>query len=83
MQHLSAAAYRPQTLAPGNRRRGSDLTGVVHIDLRRSSGRGAVGCGGIERYAQQGLLQHLQQELIRNQELADVMRGILQERGIQ
>ena len=33
--------------------------------------------------AQQGLLRHWQQDLIRNQELADVMRGILQERGIQ
>jgi hypothetical protein len=33
--------------------------------------------------AQQGLLRHWQQDLTRNQELADVMRGILQERGIQ
>ena len=33
--------------------------------------------------AQQGLLRHWQQDLIRNQELADVMRGILQERDIQ
>jgi hypothetical protein len=33
--------------------------------------------------AQQGLLRHWQQDLICNQELADVMRGILQERGIQ
>ena len=33
--------------------------------------------------AQQGLLRHWQHDLIRNQELADVMRGILQERGIQ
>jgi hypothetical protein len=33
--------------------------------------------------AQQGLLRHWQQDLIRNQEVADVMRGILQERGIQ
>jgi hypothetical protein len=31
--------------------------------------------------AQQGLLRHWQQDLIRNQELADVMRGRLQERG--
>lgn len=31
--------------------------------------------------AQQGLLRHWQQDLTRNQELADVMRGILQERG--
>jgi hypothetical protein len=34
-------------------------------------------------HAQQGLLRHWQPELTRNQELADVMRGILQERGIQ
>jgi hypothetical protein len=33
--------------------------------------------------AQQGLLRHWQQDLTRNQELADVMRGIPQERGIQ
>lgn len=33
--------------------------------------------------AQQGLLRYWQQDLTRNQELADVMRGILQERGIQ
>jgi hypothetical protein len=33
--------------------------------------------------AQQGLLRHWQQDLIRNQELADIMRGILQERCIQ
>jgi hypothetical protein len=33
--------------------------------------------------AQQGLLRHWQQDLIRNQELADVMRGLLQESGIQ
>jgi hypothetical protein len=33
--------------------------------------------------AQQGLLRHWQQDMTRNQELADVMRGILQERGIQ
>jgi len=33
--------------------------------------------------AQPGLLRHWQQDRIRNQELADVMRGLLQERGIQ
>jgi hypothetical protein len=33
--------------------------------------------------AQQGLLRHWQQDLTRNRELADVMRRILQERGIQ
>ena len=33
--------------------------------------------------AQQGLLRHWQQDLTRNQELADIMRGILQERGIR
>ena len=33
--------------------------------------------------AQQGLRRHWRQDLTRNQELADVMRGILQERGIQ
>ena len=33
--------------------------------------------------AQQVLLRHWRQELTRNRELADVMRGILQERGIQ
>ena len=32
--------------------------------------------------AQQGLLRHWQQDLTRNQELADVMRGILQEKGM-
>jgi len=32
---------------------------------------------------QQGLLQHWQEDLIRNRELAEVMQGILQERGIQ
>lgn len=32
---------------------------------------------------QQGLLRHWQEDIVRNQELADVMRGILQERGIQ
>jgi hypothetical protein len=33
--------------------------------------------------AQQGLLRHWRQDLTRNQELADVIRGILQERGIR
>jgi hypothetical protein len=33
--------------------------------------------------AREGLLRHWQQDLTRNQELADVMRGMLQERGIQ
>jgi hypothetical protein len=33
--------------------------------------------------AQQELLQHWQQDLTRNQELADVMRGILQEQQAQ
>lgn len=33
--------------------------------------------------AQQGLLRHWQQDMIRHQQLADVMRGILRERGIQ
>ncbi|HJY84888.1 MAG TPA: hypothetical protein VKK81_27875 [Candidatus Binatia bacterium] len=32
---------------------------------------------------QQGLLRHWQEDLIRNRELAEVMRGILYERGIQ
>jgi hypothetical protein len=32
--------------------------------------------------APQGLLWHWQQDLTRNQEVADVRRGILQERGI-
>ena len=31
----------------------------------------------------QGLLRHWQEDLMRNRELAEVMRGILQERGIQ
>ena len=31
---------------------------------------------------QQGLLRHWQEDLTRNQELVEVMRGILQERGI-
>ena len=30
---------------------------------------------------QRALLQHWQEDMIRNQELADIMRGILQERG--
>ncbi len=34
-------------------------------------------------HTQQGLLRHWQEDLARNQELADVMRGILQERGTQ
>jgi hypothetical protein len=33
--------------------------------------------------AQQGLLRHRQQDLTRNQGLADGIRGLLQERGIQ
>ena len=33
--------------------------------------------------AQHGLRRHWQQDLTRNQELADIMRGILQERGIR
>jgi len=32
---------------------------------------------------QQGLLRHWQEDLIRNRELAEVMQGILQERGIR
>jgi hypothetical protein len=32
---------------------------------------------------QEGLLRHWRQDLARNQELAEVMRGILRDRGIQ
>jgi hypothetical protein len=32
---------------------------------------------------QEGLLRHWRQDLVRNQELAEVMRGILRDRGIQ
>jgi hypothetical protein len=32
--------------------------------------------------AREGLLRHWKQDIIRNQELADIMRGILKERGL-
>ncbi len=32
---------------------------------------------------QAGLIQHWQEDLARNQELVEIMRGILQDRGIQ
>jgi hypothetical protein len=32
---------------------------------------------------QRGLLRHWQEDMVRNQELAEVMRGILCERGVQ
>jgi len=32
---------------------------------------------------QRGLLRHWQEDVVRNQELAEVMRGLLRERGVQ
>jgi hypothetical protein len=32
---------------------------------------------------QRGLLRHWQKDVVRNQELAEVMRGLLRERGVQ
>jgi hypothetical protein len=34
-------------------------------------------------HTQEGLLWHWQEDLARNQELVEIMRGILQDRGIQ
>ena len=34
-------------------------------------------------HAQRGLLRHWQEDMVRNQELAEIMRGLLRERGIQ
>ena len=39
--------------------------------------------GILRSHVQSGLLRHWQKDMNRNQELAEIMRGILRERGIQ
>ena len=39
--------------------------------------------GTLRSHIQSGLLRHWQEDMVRNQELAEIMRGLLRERGIQ
>ena len=39
--------------------------------------------GTLCSHVQSGLLRHWQEDLIRNQELAEIMRGLLRERGVE
>ena len=39
--------------------------------------------GTLRSHVQNGLLRHWQEDVVRNQELAEIMRGLLRERGIQ
>jgi hypothetical protein len=39
--------------------------------------------GKVPPPVQSGLLRHWQEGMVRNQELAEIMRGLLRERGIQ
>ena len=39
--------------------------------------------GTLRSHVQSGLLRHWQEDMVRNEELAEIMRGLLRERGIQ
>ena len=39
--------------------------------------------GTLRSHVQSGLLRHWQEDVVRNQELAEIMRGLLRARGIQ
>ena len=39
--------------------------------------------GTLGSHVQSGLLRHWQEDLVRNQELAEIMRGLLRERGVE
>jgi hypothetical protein len=37
----------------------------------------------LRSHVQSGLLRHWQEDVVRNQELAEIMRGLLRERGVE
>jgi hypothetical protein len=55
---------------------------ALHADKLSNPTKYVQNWASLDARAQQGLLNHWQQDLRRNQELADIMRGILQDRGV-
>jgi RHS repeat-associated protein len=56
---------------------------TVHAEKLNDPARFAEGLSKMEPRAQEGLLRHWQQDLRRNLEFSEIMRGILRERGIE
>lgn len=55
----------------------------LHQQKMRSPEQCVEGWGINHPRVQRGLLRHWQEDMVRNQELAEVMRGLLRERGVQ
>jgi hypothetical protein len=55
---------------------------ALHADKLSNPTKYVQNWASLDVREQQGLLNHWQQDLRRNQELADIMRGILQDRGV-